>query len=328
MLHAYGIRNSGFFEAPTNGGNLDLSGAVWIDVVGPTPDEDKRILAGLGIDIPTREEMGEIEPSSRLYEEAGALYMTALVTWNIETEPQNTPVAFVVTPKHLVTVRFAEPQPFRSFAARCAKQPRQVLTSDTAFVTLMEVVVDRAADLLERSGADLDAVSGEIFRVAGADAVTRRRAYHGDLESVVQRIGRQYDLASKVRESLVSLGRVAAFFRQAAESWMLEEVSARLRAVERDLRALAEHDSYLSQKTNFLLDATLGLINNEQNKIIKIFSVVAVIFLPPTLVASIYGMNFQIIPELKWIFGYPWSLALMVLSAVLPYLYFKRRGWL
>jgi magnesium transporter len=328
MIYAYGIRNGELFTATGPAAEGELPQAVWIDVVNPTPDDDKRLLGRLGIDIPTQDEMKEIEPSSRLYEEGGALYMTALLTWNAEKDPQNTPVAFVITPKHLVTVRYEEPQPFRSFISRCTKQPKQITSSTFAFVGFMEVIVDRAADLLERCGAELDAVSADIFRQAPSTKAGVHLRASADLEGVIRRIGRQYDLASKVRESLVSLGRAVAFFRHAASAWMEGDADARIKTVERDIRALAEHDTYLSQKTNFLLDATLGLISNDQNKVIKIFSVVAVIFLPPTLVASIYGMNFKLMPELAWPLGYPISLALMILSAILPYLYFKKRGWL
>jgi magnesium transporter len=326
MINSYISRNGGPAATAEDAGAEDILSAVWIDVVDPTPDEDKRLHA-LGIDIPTRDEMEEIEPSSRLYEQDGAVYMTALVTWNVDEEPKNTPVAFVLTPQRLVTVRFADPLPFRNFAARCMRQPQPGLSSDAAFVNLMEIVVDRAADLLERCGAELDVVSTEIFREARL-ATGLPRDKTRDLGAVLQRVGRQYNLASRVRESLVSLGRAVAFFHSMASGWVLADSAARLRTVERDLRALAEHDTYLSQKTNFLLDATLGLINNDQNRIIKIVSVAAVVFLPPTLVASIYGMNFDLMPELHWTVGYPWALVLMGLSAVLPYLYFKHRGWL
>ena len=328
MLNAYIARNGGLTAAAPGALAADVFSALWIDVVNPSPDDDKRLLAQLGIDIPTRDEMQEIEPSSRLYEQDGGIYMTALVTWNVEEEPTNTAVAFVVTPNQLVTVRFAEPQPFRSFATRVARQPRLITSSDVGFVTLMEIIVDRAADLLERCGGELDMVSADIFREKERAASRFHREKPRDLEVILQRVGRQYNLASKVRESLVSLGRAVAFFHRAAGGWIQPETDNRLRTVERDLRALAEHDTYLSQKTNFLLDATLGLINNDQNRIIKIFSVVSVVFLPPTLVASIYGMNFKLMPELQWDLGYPWALTLMFLSAVLPYWYFKRRGWL
>src|SRR5262245_17864096 len=247
MMYAYGIRDGGLSTATGSSAEGELPQSVWIDVINPTPDEDKRLLRRLGIDIPTQEEMKEIEPSSRLYEEGGALYMTALLTWNADQEPQNTPVAFVITPQHLVTVRYAEPQPFRSFIARCTKQPRQINSSVLGFIGLTEVIVDRAADLLERCGAELDAVSAEIFRKAPTGKGQVRIRPRDDLESVVRRIGRQYDLASKVRESLVSLGRAVAFFRAAASAWIKDEDSdARVRTVERDLRALAEHDTYLS----------------------------------------------------------------------------------
>jgi magnesium transporter len=302
------------------------AGPAWIDLLNPTPEQDRELLARLGIDIPTRAEMEEIESSSRTYEEGGVAYMTALVVCRTDAgEPGNTPVSFVLTPSHLVTVRFADLSPFRAFARRCRRQPRNAETSAAAFAGLMELIVDRTADVLERADADLAAVSAELFR----DRAGRgRRQPARDLDDLVERVGRQHDLLSKVRESLLTLQRVLAFARQAAGGWMPSEAKARLKTAERDLRSLVEHDGHLSQKASFLLDATLGLISNQQNRIIKIFSVVAVVFMPPTLVASIYGMNFEHMPELAQRWGYPVSLALMMLSAITPYLYFKRRGWL
>jgi magnesium transporter len=258
--------------------------------------------------------------------------MTALVVWKAETEaPANTPVTFIVTRRHLVTVRYADPLPFRNFVARCAKQPRTVATSDTAFVALLEAVVDRAADLLERIGADLDAISGETFAEQRRQATgTRRGASRrsADLEQIIARIGRANDLATKVRESLIGLGRVVSFFRETAKEWVQPAMRVHVKTLDRDVRSLNEHDAYLVQKVNFLLDATLGLINIQQNAIIKIFSVAAVVLMPPTLVASIYGMNFKHIPELELELGYPMALFIMLAAAVLPYLYSKYRGWL
>jgi magnesium transporter len=311
------------------------SETVWVDLLNPTPEQDREISARLGVNIPTREEMAEIESSSRVYEEDGVAYMTTLVLCRADTEaPSTTPVSFVLTPTHLVTVRFAELSPFSGFAARCVRQPRNVGTSAAAFLGLMEAIVDRTADVLERTDAELAAISAEVFRGKAAAAVSTagtrrsRRQVPRDLDDLVERIGRHHDLLSLVRESLLTLGRVVAFARQAVGRWLPEDARVRLKTVERDLRSLMEHDGHLTQKTSFLLDATLGLINNQQNKIIKIFSVVAVVFMPPTLVASIYGMNFAYMPELAQVWGYPVSLALMVLSAATPYLYFKRRGWL
>jgi magnesium transporter len=304
------------------------AGAVWIDLLDPTPEQDREVLARLGVDIPTREEMEEIESSSRAYEENGVAYLTALVVCSTDTdEPGTTPVSFVLTPTHLVTVRFADLTPFRAFAARCARQPKNTETSAAAFAGLIEAIVDRTADVLERADAELAKVSAEVFRPKAAGAGRRRREPQ-DLDELVERIGHRYDLLSTVRESLLTLQRVVAFARQVAGAWLPEEAKARLATAERDVHSLMEHDGHLTQKVAFLLDATLGLINNQQNKIIKIFSVVAVVFMPPTLVASIYGMNFAHMPELAQRWGYPASLALMVAAAIAPYLYFKRRGWL
>jgi magnesium transporter len=308
------------------------AGAAWVDLLDPTPEQDRELLARLGVDLPTRAEMAEIESSSRAYEEGGVAYLTALVVCRTDgDQPGTTPVSFVLTPTHLVTVRFADLAPFRAFAARCARQPKNAENSAAAFAGLIEAIVDRTADVLERADAELAEVSAEVFRpgkAAAASAGWPRRQSPRDLDGLVERIGRHHDLLSTVRESLLTLQRVVAFARQAAGSWMPAEAKARLKTAERDMRSIMEHDAHLTQKAGFLLDATLGLINNQQNKIIKIFSVVAVVFMPPTLVASIYGMNFAHMPELARAWGYPASLALMALAAVAPYLYFKRRGWL
>lgn len=305
--------------------------AVWIDLLDPTPEQDRDLLARLGVDIPTREEMVEIESSSRTYEEGGVAYMTALVLCRADSDkPGTTPVSFVLTPSHLVTVRFADLGPFRTFAARCSRHPKNAEGSAAAFTGLLEAIVDRTADVLERADADFAEASAEVFRgkAVAAGAGRPRRPPPRDLDDLVERIGRHHDLLSTVRESLLTLQRVTAFARQTAAAWMPAEAKARLKTVERDVRSLMEHGGHLTQKASFLLDATLGLINNQQNRIIKIFSVVAVVFMPPTLVASIYGMNFAHMPELAEPWGYPASLGLMVLSAIAPYLYFKHRGWL
>ena len=191
---------------------------------------------------------------------------------------------------------------------------------------LIEATIDRIADALETVGTEVDGLSREVFRNKASNVTTKTR----DLQSAMEQIGRKGDFLTMISESLVSIARHVAYYTalDTTVHRMNKDARQRAKLVQRDVAFLTDHAASLSNRINFLLDATLGLINLEQSRTIKIFSVAAVVFLPPTLVASIYGMNFEYMPELKWLLGYPWALGLMLLSAVLPYLYFKRRGWL
>lgn len=302
---------------------------VWIDLLKPTYDEDKRIEALLGISIPTREEMQEIEVSARLYNEDGAEFMTISAVTKIDTDdPILTPVTFVLKGQTLVTVRYEETKAFANFVAR-AQKPNAVpcATGEQVLASLIEALSDRMADALERTATEIDTISREVFRkrrIAGGSTKAR------DLEGLLEQIGRNGDLLTKLRESLVSINRLLTYHTTIEQNdrKASKDAKERVKMLYRDVVALTDQTAFLSNKVTFLLDATLGLINLQQNQIIKIFSVAAVVFLPPTLVASIYGMNFEYMPELKWLGGYPFAISLMVLSAVLPYWYFKRRGWL
>jgi magnesium transporter len=323
MLRAYHFEDGRLEAVELTGPELQLPArTVWLDLYQPAEAEEDAVERALGVDVPTREEMKEIEASSRLYREDDALFMTATLVTNADTEtPESSALTFILAGDRLVTVRYADPLPFRAYAAYALKHPRTCGDGYAIFVGLLEAIVDRIADVLEVAGADLDRLSREVFSRSGAQASR-------DFHKVLSRLGRAGDLASKVRESLVSLGRLLAFAVQGAQSSGRKAGSARLKTVGRDIASLSDYASFLNNKIGFLLDATLGMINIEQNAIIKIFSVAAVAFLPPTLIASIYGMNFAQMPELGWPLGYPLALALMVVSALLPYLYFKRRGWL
>jgi magnesium transporter len=304
--------------------------ALWMDLFDPTPAETARVQAALGVALPTREEMREIEPSSRLYVEGDASYMTAQVLSRAdEPNPMSEPLTFVLTRRSLVTLRYSDPRPISSYASRICRQATTCSSAEDALVGLIEAFVDRIADILEKAGIDLDTVSRQIFAVGQEGKRTDER----DLQAVLRTLGRNDDLISTTRESLLSLSRLIRFLSASFDSndkldkKTSKDLRLRIKIVVRDIASLNEHASFESHKINFLLDATLGMINIEQNRIIKLFSVAAVVFLPPTLVASIYGMNFDVMPELKWAAGYPWALLLMALSAILPYLYFKRKGW-
>jgi magnesium transporter len=268
--------------------------------------------------------MREIETSSRLYEENGTLYMTATVITKIDTDrPESAAITFILTSNRLITNRYVDPLPFRRFIAYSERHPAAATTAPAILAGLLEAIIERTADVLERVGQGLDDLSANVF---AGDQKGKTRAR--DLRGVMERIGRDGDLTSKARESLVTLGRQLTFIQQSTAVQMPKDLAARYRSMSRDVLALSDHASFLANKSSFMLQATLGLINIEQNNIIKIFSVAAAVFLPPTLIASIWGMNFEFMPELEWPFGYPLALFAIVISAILPYLFFRRRGWL
>jgi magnesium transporter len=310
-------------------GSASISPAtVWIDLMNPTRDEDLQVEQALAIVVPTREEMSEIEASSRLYQEGGGHYMTAVVLHqpeqHSELPPLATPVTFIISGHRLVTVRYAEPRAFPIFVGRAQKKDAACMSGMAVLVGLLEAIVDREADRVERIQGEVDKLSQTIFDIKGGRATRSRR-----FDVNIRMIGREGELTSRSRECLLSLDRLTTYLGHVmSERGDEKALRARVKTAHRDVQSLSDHIGYLSTKITFLLDATLGMINNEQNSIIKIFSVLAVALMPPTLVGTIYGMNFKHIPELDWFLGYPFALALMVLSAALPWLYFKRKGWL
>jgi magnesium transporter len=276
--------------------------------------------------VPTREDMQEIEISSRLYTENGARYMTATLMCAADTEtPRTTAVTFILANHRLVTVRYDEPKPFMLVENRLARSCAAGITGEMVLMELLDAVIDRNADILERAGSDMDAISHHIFEPDGAARTGHAKRY----SDILIAIGRKGDLTSKVRESLVSIGRVVTFVTAATDGvkWS-REMREQLKTMQRDVTSLTDHASYLSNKITFVLDAMLGVVNLEQNNIIKLFSVMAVVLMPPTLIASIYGMNFKMMPELEWEHGYPLALVMMVAAAVGPYLFFTWKKWL
>jgi magnesium transporter len=317
-------------ERLESGGDEALSpSALWIDMLDPSHDDEAKVEALLGIDVPTREEMQEIEATSRLYREDGVYYLTAPLLINADgPRPVSTAISFILTGHCLVTVRYDTPLPFIAFPQRAARQKGLCPSADAVLVGLLETIIDRLADVLERIGFELENISHEIFDSPHPNRARRYGPQGGNLQAILRKVGRNGDLASKTRDSLLGINRLVLFLNQAAEDWNEAETRNRVKSVTRDIGSLTEHAAFVSNKVNFLLDATLGMINIEQNNIIKIFSVMAVVFMPPTLVASLYGMNFKHMPELEWDFGYPMALFLMLLAAFLPLLYFRRRRWL
>ena len=329
MIFAY-IPHDGLIERRTIGPDDKLpTSALWIDLFEPSDDDRARVDAAFNLAIPTHAEMLEIEPSARLYSENGAVYMTATILARAdEANPTADAFTFVLANRSLVTVRYHDPRPVNTFGARIVRLPATCTSGEEALLGLLESFVDRIADILEKAGLDLDAISRDIF--GHSIAPVRQPGQERDMQQVLRQLGRIEDLCSTARESMLGLVRLVRFLDVSMEpdaKKQAKELKARVKTLNRDLTSLMEHADFDSRKVNFLLDATLGLINIEQNRIIKLFSVVSVVLMPPTLVGTVYGMNFRAMPELDWSFGYPMAICVMLASAVLPYLYFKKRGW-
>ena len=325
MLRSYVCPNGQLMAADAS--TPPESAATWFDLLSPTAEETLLVEQRVGIHIPSKGEMEEIELSARLYHEDGAEFMTATAVMNLDTdEPVKTPVTFILKGTTLVTVRYAEPKPFSLFAARARRPDAGCFAGEDVMLGLIEAMIDRIADALEWVSNEVDGISRMVFRSKAGTAAKQTRS----LQSIIEQIGRKGDFLSMIGEGLVSLTRLLTYHTavEARGRKGSRDPRQKIKSLQRDALSLSDHNARLSDKINFLLDATLGLISLEQSQIIKIFSVAAVVFLPPTLVASIYGMNFDFMPELNWVAGYPFALGLMALSAVLPYLYFKRRGWL
>ena len=299
----------------------------WVDLLNPTREEEALVERTLGQDVPTREEMIEIEPSSRLYERGGALFMTASVLHGVTgEEPNNDPVSFILTENLLVTVRYVDPKPFLRFYDHVCAEPSIATDSLSILVRLLDSIVDRLADELESTAEQMEKVSGQIFastmpKKSGAKSTERR------LETILLRIGGVQRLLAEIRESALSTTRMLGYL-EGTKRVAASKHRAHVKSVLGDARALLDHSSFLVENLTFLLNANMGLITLEQNWVMKVFSVVAVVLMPPTLIAGIYGMNFEHMPELEWLLGYPFALMLILASAILPYWYAKRSGWL
>jgi len=298
---------------------------VWVDLVNPTPEEEALIERAMGLDVPTREEVREIEVSSRFYEEAGGTFMTTFIINKVDDPiPTSTTVTFILKENRLVTVRYAEPRSFPIFVQRAEKGAVACASGGAVMIGLLETFIQRTADLIERIQDDVDKLTHNVFNLK-----TQRRDSTRRLDVLLRSTGKEGDLVARVLESATSLDRTLHVFRDSArERGFDARILQRIDVAQRDILSLMDHTRFLTNRIGFLLEATLGMISTEQNQIIKLFSVMAVMLMPPTLVASIYGMNFRHMPELEWAWGYPLALLVMVLAAVIPYLYFRRKGWL
>ena len=323
MLRVYGPNCDGSIVDAAQG--AIPPSATWIDLEEPTHEEERLVEKLIGHNVPTEQELAEIEPSSRLFERNGALYMTLSALRGVnEGQPASTPIGFVLADNRLVTVRYATPKPLLAFGDHVRREPGLARDALTVLVRLLDAIIERLADELEASGAEIEKISNQIF---GRD-MDERRIPARRLTALLTRIGRAQSLLAKIRETAVSTGRLLSFVSASDPVKTNDATRGHLASLMTDVISLVDHSGFLGDNLIFLLDAALGLISVEQNAAMKLFSWAALIFLPPTLIAGVYGMNFEHMPELGWLYGYPFALTLIVASAVLPIWFFKLRGWI
>jgi magnesium transporter len=301
--------------------------SAWIDLLNPTAEESARVARECGVQVPTRDSLQEIETSSRLRIDGEALYMSMpLAIQDGEHGLAPIPLGFILSPQRLITVRYSDVHAFASVMARLKADPK--MNSGSVFASLIEGMIDFDADMLEKLSSDLAAVSAAAFGRNGQTPARDKRYTHA-LRACVNAIGTAGDRLSRIRESLLGLQRIIGFvFEITKDGLQLQaDLKTRLKTARQDVGSLIEFESHLSGKTQFLLDAVLGFINTEQNDIFKVLTIVSVVGIPPTLIASMYGMNFHDMPELSWRWGYPYGLTLIALSTLIPIIWFKRRGW-
>ncbi len=306
-----------------------LATAVWIDVLKPTDDERMLVERATDLTVETADQLREIEKSSRLSfeEEENALYMSMPFLSLIDPDhPRSTPLGFVLTREHLITIRFLPSRLFDAMHDRCQRFAEEHQSATHVLVALLEQIIDRLADDLEMRRDTIDKLSHDIFRgELGAGEASPKA---NGLPYILRTIGTTADIVSLIRDSLLGVGRIAPFLQQLARPWLAANLAPRLKTIRQDVASLSDYDTHLTEKVQFLLDATLGFISIAQNNIMKVFTIVTIVGIPPVLVAGIYGMNFKVMPELEWAWGYPFALALMVVTALAPLIWFKRRGWI
>ena len=318
MLTAY--TTSEHTEAPNASPTVS-----WIDLLQPTIEERASVEGGYGLKLPSREELSQVELSSRLTERNGVLFLSMPTVSHMSGLDQaQSPLGFVLSKQLLVTIRYAHLQAFETVAEKRSKDGGHSSSIDT-FAALVDGMLELSADLIEQISAELDSVSRTIFSKLGKQKHVTQS--NDALRRVLIGVGIAGERLSRIRDSVLGLQRVVPFVAGAEQDWIPANIRARLKTTQNDLSSLAEYETHLSNKVQFLLDAVLGFINTKQNDIFQVLTVISIVGIPPTLVASIYGMNFKNMPELSWAWGYPYGLVLIVLSAILPIVWFKWRRW-
>jgi magnesium transporter len=327
MLKLEGLAHAGEVQADLSADKLPPK-VGWIDLFNPSKEEIAYIERAAGLKVPGRDKLVEIENSSRLHVEEGALYLSMPTIFRQGDMIGRTPLGFLLTSKIVVTVRFEELKAFADVRQRLADKDRDCTGAVGIFVSILEAIVDRTADVLEQVEAKLDEISDMIFRDEAAPEKAQAPGRETErLRGILRQVGRTGDMTSNIRDCLLGIGRIVPYVESHGGDWISSENKQRLGVVKQDVASLDDYKTHLTDKIQFLLDATLGLTNIDQNNIFRVLTVVSIVGIPPTLIAGIYGMNFKNMPELSWEWGYPIGLGVIALSAIVPALWFKVKGW-
>ncbi|TNH39726.1 magnesium transporter CorA family protein [Paracoccus haeundaensis] len=320
MYYAYSIENGRLVRLAAE---RDVADAAWIDLIQPN-DAEIAQLRVLGVPVPSLAEMEEIELSNRLYREDGLDYMTAMLPGERAGGDRiSMPVTFILSTDRLVTVRHHSPRPFLTYPERAERSTLGCGTPDRLFLGLVEEIIARLADILEGAGRTLDQTTAAVFERRAVAAASDR------LQAALQDVGREAETMARVRLALLTVERMQAFYTATLEDRPEEgRLRAATRAQMRDIQALEVHADFLGGRVSLAVDTTLGLINLQQNNTVRILSVVAALFLPPTLIASVYGMNFTNMPELEEPWGYAFALVLMGGTTLGTWLFLRWKGWI
>jgi magnesium transporter len=301
-----------------------IANCAWVDLVDPTDAERATFEQAFGLRVPSQDQLAEIETSSRLQIENEALYLTVPLIFIEPHGPwRSTPAGFVLSKRVLLTVRFV--QSVATDAVICELASAKEFEPAFAFVRILEEAVGRLADLLEGSGRDLDEASHAIFRQQDAKRLSRETAM---LRRLMIDTGRISEHMARIQYTLVCLDRMAKFVVDRGRAWIAPEMSVRLQAVSSDVASLVQFTEGLVSRIQLLQDAATGIINIDQNDVMKVLTIASVVGIPPVLVVGVYGMNFKNMPELNWAWGYPYALILLVVTAVLPLIWFKWKDWI
>jgi magnesium transporter len=302
-------------------------GTSWIDALNPTEKEIAFLERVLAIRVPTYDRLVEIESSSRLATENDHIFLSLpLVVRTADGMPRTAPVGFVVSREILLTLHFETLKAFDTCSARLANVNTGPQDGMGHFLTIVESIIDHVADVLEHVGTDLDDISWRIFS-EDADRKHEPRKEGTNLRNVLRQVGRAGDLTAKISDSLLGMGRMIPYVTANATGYLTPTAKRRLDSLSRDVTSLNDYETHLTDKIQLLVDATLGFTNVEQNNVFRVLTVFSIIGIPPTFVASMYGMNFKTMPEYDWAWGYAYGLCVIALSAIIPAVWFKWRGW-